>query len=117
MKFSEGAWRWVEGVKPSVMRRVVTYRIASDSLYLAGVERGGNQGQDRFEGTVLELRITSPMSDVIRVQATHHRPLERGTTKFDLDYELKASNVSIIEAADSILFTSGKLALRVNKNS
>src|SRR5689334_20543067 len=115
MKFSEGAWRWAEGVKPSLMRRVVSYRIDSDSLYLSGVERPGNQGQDRFEGTVLELRITSPMSDVIRVQVNHHRPAERGVTKFDLGYQLRSPNVRITEEPESILFTSGRLALRVNK--
>jgi alpha-D-xyloside xylohydrolase len=116
MKFSEGAWRWAQGVKPSLMRRIVSYRIEGDTLYLAAVERGGNQGQDRFEGTVLELRISSPMSDVIRVQVNHHRPATRGVTKFDLDCSLKAGEVRIADETDSLVFTSGKLALRFKKD-
>ena len=54
-------------------------------LHVAAVDRGGDKGMDRVEGTVLQLRVSSPMPDVIRVETRHHHPAERGHTAFDLD--------------------------------
>src|SRR5690349_11905325 len=95
MKFRDGAWLWADGVNASCMKRVHEYRIERDALVLALVDRTGAKGEDRFEGTVLEMRLTSPMADVIRVQVSHHRPREQGVSNLDLDYSLQAANVTI----------------------
>jgi alpha-D-xyloside xylohydrolase len=96
---------------------VIEHRVSVDgqALHLVTVDRGGREGQDRFEGTVLEVTVTSPMPDVIRFQARHHRPRENGVARFDLDYSLKSSAVRIEEREDELVYTSGKLSLRIRK--
>src|SRR3954466_7874273 len=113
MKFRKGAWLWEAGVTPACMKRVIEHRIEGDTLLVCGVSRSDNQGEGKFEGTVLQLRVTSPMPDVIRVHVRHHHPAERGVTAFDLDYGLKSSHVTIEELDDDLVFTSGKLSLRI----
>jgi alpha-D-xyloside xylohydrolase len=116
MKFRDGAWLWEKGVTPSCMRRVHSWRVDRDSLTLWALDRVGTDGPDRFEGVVLEMRITSPMPDVIRVQVTHHRPARQGVSVFDLDYALQAKAPEIVERDADLIFTSGKLSLRIEKN-
>jgi alpha-D-xyloside xylohydrolase len=113
MKFSQGAWRWAEGVSPAVMRRVHHHRVEGGTLFLCLVDRHGTQGVDTFEGTILELRISSPMPDAIRVHTRHHHPAEVGHHRFDLDYALTADGVKIDASNDEIVYTSGRLTLRV----
>jgi alpha-D-xyloside xylohydrolase len=104
-----------EGVSASWLRRVNEYRIEGQTLIVCGVDRAGTKGMDSFGGKVMEIRITSPMSDVIRVQACHHRPGHKGVTSFDLDHSLKAAGVVIEDQKDHLLFTSGRLRLRIRK--
>ena len=115
MKFRHGAWLWHDGITPHLMARVAEHRIEDDALWLAAVDRAGTSGADTFEGTVLTLRVTSPMSDVIRVQVQHHAPPPAGPHRFDLDYSLSAPGVRIEDQSDYLLFTSGRLSLRIAK--
>jgi alpha-D-xyloside xylohydrolase len=119
LKFSHGAWLWDKSVTPSMMKRVHEYHIdrGSYALTIAALDRTGTSGGDRFEGTVLELRVTSPMPDVIRVQVHHHSPAVPGPNGFDLDYGLAAPDVRIEDAANELKFTSGRLSLRLAKKS
>jgi alpha-D-xyloside xylohydrolase len=116
MKFSHGAWRLEDGVTASWLRRVNEYRIEPDRLVVCGLDRPGTKGADRFEGKVVELTIASPMPDVIRVQATHHRPATKGVTAFDLNYSLKAASVTIEDQKEHLVFISGRLSLRIRKS-
>lgn len=115
MKFSQGAWRWADNVTPTIMRRVHHYRVEGNTLFVCALDRHGTQGGDSFEGTVLELRISSPMPDVIRVQTTHHRPVEHGHHRFDLDYTLENEDVRIEDREDELRFVAGHLTLRIRK--
>ena len=99
------------------MKRVFEHRVEGDALLVYGVSRGDADGEDQFEGTVLQLRVSSPLPDVIRVHVRHHHPAERGVTRFDLDYALQAPHVRIEDQADALVFTSGKLALRIAKGA
>lgn len=117
MKFSHGVWKWAEGITPFCVRRVTEYRVEKDSLWIAAVDRDGIDHADRFEGLVLQLHVTSPMPDVIRVRILHHAPDPRRAIKPDLDYSLSAPNVRIDDCDDELLFTSGRLSLRISKNN
>ncbi len=116
MKFSHGAWLWANGVTPNCVKRVNEHRIEGGTLIASAVDRTGNDGVDRFEGLVLELRVTSPMPGAIRVQVRHHQPLMRGHSKFDLDYGMSCDSMQISDAKDTILFSTGDLALRISKS-
>src|SRR3954471_9675632 len=113
MKFRNGAWLWNEGVRPAVMKRVIEHSVDGDSLRIVAVDRAGRDGEDKFEGTVLEMRITSPMLDCVRVQISHHKPKDESVSGFDLDYSLKAPKVRFEKHGEEVVFNSGQLALRV----
>ena len=115
MKFRFGAWLWENGVTPACVRRVFEHRIDGSTLHLSAVDRAGTEAMDRCEGTVLQLRVTSPMPDVIRVQVWHHQPTQRGVTNFDLKYDLQAPGVRIEEQGDDLLYTSGNTCLRIRR--
>jgi alpha-D-xyloside xylohydrolase len=115
MKFSHGAWLWEKGVTPHCVKRVVEHRVEEDALVLSAVDKKENSGADSFEGTVLELRVTSPMRDVIRMQIRHHHPVDGKLAGFDLDYSLAADGVKIESGEEQVRFSSGKLSLRISK--
>jgi alpha-D-xyloside xylohydrolase len=87
-----------------------------DSLWVAAVDRNGPDPSDRFEGLVLQLHVTSPMADVIRVRIVHHRADPCGAIKPPLDYSLSAPQVKIEDLQDELTFTSGRLTLRICKS-
>jgi alpha-D-xyloside xylohydrolase len=116
MKFSHGVWKWAEGITPRCMRRVTEYRVDRDALWVAAVDRDGLGPADKFEGLVLQLHITSPMPDVIRVHIVNHWPDERRAVKAELDYSLAATQVRIEDLKDELVFSSGRLSLRIRKN-
>jgi alpha-D-xyloside xylohydrolase len=118
VKFSHGAWLPAEGVTPHFAKRVHEHAITDGQLSFTTVDRTGNDGVDRFEGVVLQLCITSPMPDVIRVQIRHHLPIRPGVAGFDLDYSAKSASVAISSDDRGLSFTSGALSLLVsNKGS
>src|SRR5271163_458241 len=95
MKFTHGAWLVAKGMAPAIIRRVCECRVDENSAWLAAVDRSGTEGVDRFEGVVLDVRVTSPMPGVIRVQITHQADARRRPAGFDLDYALSAEGVAI----------------------
>ena len=114
MKFSNGAWLWAEGVTPFCMRRIWRQRTEKDSLWVAAVDKPDSE---RVDGVVLQISVTAPMADCLRVQVRHYHPAEGGVRKFDLDYSLVHSQVKIEEDAEQFSFTSGKLTLRIGKKN
>ncbi|HEY1686128.1 MAG TPA: alpha-xylosidase [Tepidisphaeraceae bacterium] len=117
MKFSNGAWLWADGVTPHCMRRICLHRIEKDSLWLAAVDRSGTDNIDRVEGMLLEIRVTAPFADCLRVQVRHHHPADKGVRKFDLDYSLSNPDIKIESTAEDFRVTSGKLSFHINKDS
>src|ERR1700722_9471257 len=117
MKFNNGAWLWAKGVTPHLARKVNDFRISAEALDVSLIDRTGDSGSDRFEGTILQLRITSPMADALRIQIVHNTPEEHGPAGFDLDYSLKATGVAIRDEADQLTFTSGRVTARIDKRS
>jgi alpha-D-xyloside xylohydrolase len=115
VKITHGAWLVAPGVTPTSVRRIHEYRIEGSTLWLAGVDRAGKEGANRFEGVILQMRVSSPMADVIRVQIKHHEAANPKPGGFDLNYELAASDVRIEDQKTHLTFTSGKLSLRISK--
>jgi alpha-D-xyloside xylohydrolase len=115
MKFSDGVWQWARNVKPSLVRRVIGYRTEKDALWVALVDMTSEKTADSHLGTVLQLRLTSPMADVIRAQIVHHGPATAGPNGFDLDYAKRAEGVAIRDDAEQLTFTSGRLTARIDK--
>jgi alpha-D-xyloside xylohydrolase len=116
LKFTDGAWLWIKGVTPHLMRRVHEHRIEPGALWASAVDKAGDKGIDRVEGTELQVRLTSPMDDVIRIQVRHHWPAEIGATAFDLDYSLAAEDAVVEATEKELTFTSGRLTLKIARD-
>jgi alpha-D-xyloside xylohydrolase len=115
MKFRHGAWLWREDVTPSVARRLYRYEIANNAVRLWTLDHQGTDGADRFEGTILEIHISSPMPDVARVRINHHKPSTGQPAGFDLDYQARSCNWNVDDQPTVLLITTGNLTLRVSK--
>jgi alpha-D-xyloside xylohydrolase len=106
-----------EGVSGHFSRRICEYSPEPKALNITTLDRTGTEGVDRFEGTVLQLRVTSPLENVIRVQVCHHAPARRGVVGFDLDYSALSDKVSIAETEESFAFSTGLLSLNISRKS
>jgi alpha-D-xyloside xylohydrolase len=116
MKFSHGAWLWETDVTPSCVRRVYEYALDADAIRLAALDRHGTSGGDRFEGVVLELEVTSPLPDVIRVKLRHHAGAQAPSVVPDIAYHLRAEGVKVEDQSDHLIFRTGRLALSIRKS-
>jgi len=115
MKFRHGAWLWRTEVTPSVAKRLYRYSIEINSVRLWTLDHNGTEGADRFEGTVLEIHISSPMPDVLRVRTSHHKSTEHQPAGFDLDYRAVSSSWKVDDQPTVILVTTGNLTVSISK--
>ena len=116
MKFTHGAWQPAAGVTATPVKRLCDWTVAPDSLWFAALDRHGNMGVDRFEGLVLQVHVSSPLPDVLRVRVTHHQPRQQPAV-FDIDGSLRAQDVRVEDLGDCLRITSGRLSLSVEKAS
>lgn len=112
MKFTDGAWLIPPGVTPALAKRVIEHQHDGAALSLVVTDRApGN----RVDGSALQVRISSPMADVIRVQARHHWPADSPAAGFDLDYSLNNIDVEVEDTADTLHLKTGNLTVLIGK--
>lgn len=113
MKFSQGFWKLQEDVAPFYATRVHELEVSDDALvaYLSNVPRSDRGSL--LMGSIISLRLTSPIPGVIRVQAQHFKGRKPRTSGFDIDPALKAC-AKIQRDETSATFTSGPLTARLN---
>ncbi len=114
MKFNKGFWKLQEDVAPFYATRIHELEATDDALvaYLSNVpqsERG-----NLLAGSLITLRLTSPIPGVIRVQAQHFKGRKPRTQGFDIDSTLKSECISVKHDEKSATFTSGPLTARLN---
>ena len=115
MRFSKGNWQWQENVTPHLAVRLLNYKSEPGALTLQVADQASPSS--RLEAVVLKMRISSPLPDVIRVQAVHFTPSAQGEVKFPLDYTLQAPGTTVDETETELIFTSGQTCLRVTKTT
>lgn len=113
MKFNQGFWKLQDDVTPTYAVRIHELEVSDDALvaYISNVpqsERG-----NLLAGSVITLRITSPIEGVIRVQAKHFKGTQSHQPKFELNDMLKACTGATRDE-NSATFTSGPLSARLN---
>lgn len=113
MKFNQGFWKLQDDVTPTYAMRVHELEVSNDALvaYISNVpqsERG-----NLLAGSVITLRISSPLEGVIRVQAKHFKGTRSNQPKFDLNDTLKACTSTTRDETNATL-TSGPLSARLN---
>src|SRR6187549_2820754 len=112
MKFSQGFWKLQEDVAPTYATRIHELEVTDDALvaYLSNVPR--DDRGSLLMGSIISLRLTSPIPGVIRVQAQHFKGRKPRTSGFDIDPALKAC-ANIQRDENSATFTSGPLTARL----
>ena len=113
MKFNIGQWVIKPGVTAHNCEQIRDYSLSADkkSLYLFILDHrrtGAN-----LDGPALELTVTSPQEDMIRIQAVHFKGDRKKYVKFDLDD--RQLPLEYAEDEENITVTSGKTSLVIKK--
>ena len=116
MKFTKGYWMNLPGVESCDAVQIRETRLDrsenGDSLYLYIV----NYGHDAraMGGPVLELTVSSPAPDIIRLEAVHFAGGRRKEPKFELNTVPCPLNVR--EEGNTVTVKSGSTSLVIRKN-
>lgn len=113
MKFNNGGWLMRPGVTPHNCEQIRDVRLSEDhrSLWLFAV--GYRENVRSMEGAVLEITVTAPGSDILRVQTVHHKG-QRPKPKFDLNIE--NIPLEVTQEGNIIEVRSGNTRLVITKN-
>jgi len=116
MKFSDGCWLNKEGVTTYSPREVYSTKISEDSVTVYAPCNNINHRGDTLGGPVITMKLSSPITDVIRVQLFHHKGLINKGPEFEV-YNDDATKVDIVDNEEILKLTSGNLSVRINKNT
>ena len=115
MKFSDGQWLNREGVSiysPFELRDIQSDK---DSITLYASSKPISHRGDTLGGPVLTIRYSSPIRDIIRVQAFHFKGGARKPPEFNLN-DMKP-DVDILDGEGEASLTSGQLSVHVRKGT
>jgi alpha-D-xyloside xylohydrolase len=115
MKFTDGYWEMQPGVTPHYAAHVHETEHDAESLTAYAVTRRLNHRGDTLNQPLLTVRYSSPMPDVIRVQAVHHKGQRDRGPHFGLAGEHPPVHMEDGETAATL--TSGGLTVRVAKGA
>ena len=113
MKFNNGAWLMKPCVISNNCEQIREVRLSPDrrSLWLFAVRYRENERS--MEGAVQELTVTSPGTDMFRIQTVHHKGSGRNKPKFELNDENLPLDVT--EEGNIIELRSGNTRLVITK--
>ena len=105
MKFNNGCWLFREGTACFSPQEVTL---------CAPTHPIGHRG-DTLGGINLNIHISSPMPDILRIQADHHMGRLERTPSFELKLDAP-QKLQVEETKETITITSGSLSLVIAKN-
>ena len=113
MKFTNGEWLPRAGVIAHYCEQIREVRLSKDnrSLWLFCV--GYRENERSMEGAVLEVTITAPGADMLRLQTVHHKGEKPNKPKFQLNNENLPLDVK--QEGNVIEVRSGALRLVITK--
>jgi alpha-D-xyloside xylohydrolase len=112
MKFTDGAWLTPKTVSALHPAQVYDVEVATDSFTVYAPTKPITHREDTHDGTLLAIRFSTPMSDVIRVNLTHYSGERPKLPKFDLAEQAPAV-ASIQHDDEATVLRSGRLSVRV----
>ncbi len=112
MKFTKGYWLNLPGVENADCVQIRQVKISEKEVYLYAVPYA--QDQRAMGGPVLELFISSPGKDILRVQAYHFI----GSAKKEPQFELAMEDLplDVEETRKGLIIQSGKTKLTITLN-
>ena len=113
MKFNIGQWVMKPGVRSCNAEQIRDYRLSADGTELF-IFTLCHQGLGaNLDGPALEIRVTSPQEDMIRLQTVHFKGDRRKYRKFEIDD--RRLPLGYTEDENSITVTSGRTSLVITK--
>lgn len=114
MKFNRGEWRMQEGVTAynAAQVREISVRDEGRTVYLYVVDY--HEDVRGMGGPVLELYVSSPVQDVLRMQCVHFRGDRKKYPAFDLQDDRLTLKVE--ENGKKTRISSGGISLEIQKN-
>ena len=116
MKFSNGCWLLKEGVACFSPQEVYYTKVTDTEVTLCAPTHKIVTRGDTLGGANLTIRISSPMPEVIRVQADHYMGVQAKKPSFELDLS-HPQKLQVEDSEDSITVTSGTLSLVMDKKN
>ena len=111
MKFTKGNWKNRKGIEIDTVMQVREVRIYDKRLYLYTVPYENNV--PTVGGVMMELYISAPQPDIIRIEAHHHKGSNRKMPKFELNFSDVVPNIT--ETEEEVSFESGDTKLVIKK--
>ena len=115
MQFSNGFWLMKEGYQCFSPEEVYFAKKNTDSLVLLAPTTKIVQRGDTLQGVNLEIKITTPMPEVIRLQVIHHKGKRKKGPEYELN--LNEEKIDIDEDKDNLYVKSGMLRLIIDKEN
>ncbi|MBQ8392425.1 MAG: alpha-xylosidase [Clostridia bacterium] len=112
MKRRYGAWIDLPGVSTIEVAQIREARYDENHLYLYTVNY--NQDKRALEDSMIEVFISSPRKDIIRLESRHFSGSRAKMPKFELD--LNPQQINVTETDTSLTVISGNMRLEINKN-
>lgn len=114
MKFTNGYWQMRPGLTPHFAHQVYDVKVEAGALTVyAPTNRVANRG-NTLDGPVMTVRYTSPMANVIRVEACHFKGGRDRGPAFGILADA-APEVVVADSDEVATLTSGDLTVRVAK--
>ena len=115
MKFNNGCWLFREGTACFSPQEVYYTKITDTEVTLCAPTHPIGHRGDTLGGINLNIRISSPMPDILRIQADHHMGRLERTPSFELKLDAP-QKLQVEETKETITITSGSLSLVIAKN-
>lgn len=113
MKFHNGCWMFKEGYECFSPQHVYEVRKNDKEVILCAPTNRISHKGDTLGGINLTIKITAPMSEVIRVQTFHHMGLKKREPEFELNLP-PMENIEIEENEKQLIVKSGHLSLVID---
>ena len=115
MKFTDGYWLLKDGVNKCSPIQIRDYKIEDKEVVVYASDKIVTDRGQTLNAPILTLKFTSPILDVIRVQAYHHMGKKENDSSFEIE-ESNSHNISIEDSEECISLTSGDTTVKIQKD-
>lgn len=115
MKFNNGCWLLKKGTACFSPHEVYYSKVSDTEVTLCAPTHPIDTRGATLGGINLNIRISSPMPDVLRIQTDHHMGRLERTPSFDLKLDAP-QKLQVEDTEEKMTITSGSLSLVITKN-
>lgn len=114
MKYHNGCWLYKEGIAAFSPQHVYEMRKDETSVTLCAPTSRIEKKGDTLGGINLTLKITSPAPEILRVQVSHHKGVQKKEPEFELNLT-KERKLDMTEEGEILRIRSGHVSLVINR--